>query len=151
VPDACPWHCVSHRRPCRLAAHGTSHWPQVRLADGSELSASVAVVSNAPVWATARLLPSSHSAGAALDGSCLDAQAPPTPSFMHLHVGFRADGLPDDLGMHHITVRDWNAPITAEDNCVFVAVPSVLDPDAGLVAATQPRVVPHHQCRTSSE
>jgi hypothetical protein len=123
----------------------------VRLADGSELSASVAVVSNAPVWATARLLPSSHSAGAALDGSCLDAQAPPTPSFMHLHVGFRADGLPDDLGMHHITVRDWNAPITAEDNCVFVAVPSVLDPDAGLVAATQPRVVPHHQCRTSSE
>merc|ERR1711968_120387 len=46
---------------------------------------------------------------------------------MHLHVGFRSDGLPTDLGMHHIVVDNWAEPITAEDNCVFIAVPSVLD------------------------
>jgi len=110
----------------------------VRLADGSERRARVAVVSNAPVWATARLLPEAvqHAAAAAperLRGSCLDGAAtPPTPSFMHLHVGFRADGLPEGraLGMHHIVVHDWEQPITAEDNCVFVCVASVLDPDA---------------------
>ena len=104
----------------------------VRLSDGSELRANVAVVSNAPVWATARLLPEAIRTPqeAMLGGSCLDAaDTPPTPSFMHLHVGFRADGLPP-LGMHHIVVESWDEPITAEDNCVFIAVPSVLDPDA---------------------
>jgi len=107
----------------------------VQLADGSEVRANVAVVSNAPVWATARLLPpemrTKHEQSATLGGSCLDAaNTPPTPSFMHLHVGFRADGLPADLGMHHIVVESWEKPITDEDNCVFVAVPSVLDPSA---------------------
>lgn len=106
----------------------------VRLADGSEVRANVAVVSNAPVWATANLLPQAQrtKVGEKLGGSNLDAPAtPPTPSFMHLHVGFRADGLPaEKLGMHHITIESWDKPVTAEDNCVFVAVPSVLDPSA---------------------
>eukprot|EP00310_Coccolithus_braarudii_P016924 CAMPEP_0183360166 /NCGR_PEP_ID=MMETSP0164_2-20130417/54497_1 /TAXON_ID=221442 /ORGANISM="Coccolithus pelagicus ssp braarudi, Strain PLY182g" /LENGTH=572 /DNA_ID=CAMNT_0025534465 /DNA_START=55 /DNA_END=1773 /DNA_ORIENTATION=- len=101
----------------------------VRLADGSERRAQVAVVSNAPVWATASLLPAGLPM-ARLRGSCLDAAAtPPTPSFMHLHVGFRADGL-SPLGMHHIIVRDWEQPISAPDNCVFICVASSLDPDA---------------------
>ena len=29
--------------------------------------------------------------------------------------------------MHHIVVADWDEPIDARDNCVFVAIPSTLD------------------------
>ena len=34
-----------------------------------------------------------------------------------------SDGLPQQ-------VRDWEKPITAEDNCVFICVASALDPNA---------------------
>ena len=79
-------------------------------------------MSNAPVWATARLLPTSARGTA---GSCLDATAPKTPSFLHLHCGFDASGL-DPLAVHHIIVRDWS-DVTANDNLVFISIPSVLD------------------------
>ena len=29
-------------------------------------------------------------------------------SFMHLHLGIDATGLPDDLEIHHIYVEDWS-------------------------------------------
>ena len=79
-------------------------------------------MSNAPVWATARLLPASVRGTA---GSCLDATAPKTPSFLHLHCGFDASGL-DPLAVHHIIVRDWS-DVTSNDNLVFISIPSVLD------------------------
>ena len=96
-----------------------------RLKDGSERRAKH-VVSNAPVWATAKLLPTSSVRGTA--GSCLDATAPKTPSFLHLHCGFDATGL-DPLAVHHIVVRDWT-DVTANNNLVFISIPSVLDKDA---------------------
>ena len=146
-----------------------------RLADGSKRKATTGVVSNAPVWATNKLIPPAVLARAnGVAGSCarprgemkrllrgysvetrrddaaaatwifrgdasprprrrhplgLDATAPKTPSFLHLHCAFDASGLPDDLAMHHIVVRDWT-DITARDNCVFVAIPSTLDETA---------------------
>ena len=95
-----------------------------RLKDGSARRATH-VVSNAPVWATAKLLPASARGTA---GSCLDATAPKTPSFLHLHCGFDASGL-DPLAVHHIIVRDWS-DVTSNDNLVFISIPSVLDTDA---------------------
>jgi phytoene dehydrogenase-like protein len=94
-----------------------------RLKDGSERRAKH-VVSNAPVWATAPLLPKSLKT----TGSCLDESAPKTPSFLHLHCGFDATGL-DPLDVHHIVVRDWTR-VTANNNLVFISIPSVLDKDA---------------------
>lgn len=45
-----------------------------------------------------------------------------------------SDGLPHQPlcasdGLPH-QVRDWEKPITAEDNCVFICVASALDPNA---------------------
>lgn len=122
----------------------------VRLADGSQLRAAIAVVSNAPVWATAGLLPDSVRAklelGGQRSGSCLDApQTAPTPSFMHLHVGFRSEGLPADLAMHHIVVDSWAEPITAEDNCVFIAVtPSAIACSSNEARPSHPRQLALH-------
>jgi phytoene dehydrogenase-like protein len=98
-----------------------------RLRDGSVRRAREAVVSNAPVWQTLNLVPAA-ARPARLEGTCLDAERTPmTGSFLHLHVGFDAAGLPEDLGVHHIVVADWDEPIDARDNCVFVAIPSALD------------------------
>ncbi|KAJ1639511.1 hypothetical protein T492DRAFT_584695 [Pavlovales sp. CCMP2436] len=111
----------------------------VKLADGGEVRARVAVVSNADAWRTAALLPADvgRSLRGSLRGSNLEislggVSVPKTPSFMHLHVGLRADGLPppDELGIHHIVVNSWQRPIDAEDNCGFISIPSVLDPHA---------------------
>ena len=100
-----------------------------KLADGSTRRAKTAVVSNAPVWQTARLVPEGL-LPPDVRGTNLDAaNTPKTGSFLHLHVGFDADGL-DDLAVHHIVVRDWDAPIDAKDNCVFVAIHSTLDKGA---------------------
>ena len=42
----------------------------------------------------------------------------------------QSDGLPHQSdGLPH-QVRDWEKPITAEDNCVFICVASTLDPNA---------------------
>ena len=118
----------------------------VKLAAGGSLRARVGVLSNADVWRTAdQLLPEQWRAGAGdaagagnkfferprLEGSALDAGAPLLPSFMHLHVGFNASGLDlEALGIHHITVADLSKPPDAEDNCVFISIPSALDASA---------------------
>jgi len=36
------------------------------------------------------------------------AGTPQCESFMHLHLGIDAAGLPDDLEIHHIVVDDWD-------------------------------------------
>ncbi|NEQ50245.1 MAG: all-trans-retinol 13,14-reductase, partial [Leptolyngbya sp. SIO3F4] len=48
-------------------------------------------------------------------------------SFMHLHLGIRADGL-DNLTIHHVVVHDTDKDITAPGNTCMISIPSVLDP-----------------------
>ena len=101
----------------------------VRLADNTIRHATVAVISNAGVWNTEKLIKN-------IDIKDIKApppkKTPPTPSFMHLHVAFAAKETDASWNhtMHHIIVNDWNLPIDAEDNLVFIAIPSVLDPTA---------------------
>lgn len=97
----------------------------VRLGDGGTIRARRAVVSNASVWDTLGLLPE-----AALPASFRrQRQATPAcPSFMHLHLGIEARGLPEDLACHHIVVNDWAKGVTAPQNVVLVSIPSLLDP-----------------------
>lgn len=90
----------------------------VKLANGETVHAREAVVSNAPIWETARLLPTAaqkavRDASPSLLSSAkpLDASTPKTPSFMHLHLGIRGEGLSDEAlrSIHHMCVYSWLA------------------------------------------
>jgi len=47
-------------------------------------------------------------------------------SFLHILLGFNADGL-QDLPIHAIHVDEWGKGITAERNIAVFSIPSVLD------------------------
>lgn len=97
----------------------------VKLRDGQEIRAKRAVVSNASVWDTLKLLPQ----GALPQNFQRQRQATPEcDSFMHLHLGIDAQDLPADLACHYIVVNDWELGITAPQNVVLVSIPSILDP-----------------------
>ncbi|KAK9214016.1 hypothetical protein WN944_006002 [Citrus x changshan-huyou] len=98
----------------------------VKLSSGQFIRARKAVVSNASMWDTLKLLPKEvvpKSYGDRID------MTPQCESFMHLHLGFDAEGLREDLGIHHIVVNDWDRGVDADQNVVLISVPSVLSPD----------------------
>lgn len=96
----------------------------VKLRNGEEIRARRAVVSNASIWDTLKLLPE----GAVPKKFRAQRQATPEcDSFMHLHLGIDAQGLPADLACHYIVVNDWQLGITAPQNVVVVSIPSILD------------------------
>ncbi|MGC1308228.1 MAG: NAD(P)/FAD-dependent oxidoreductase [Phormidesmis sp.] len=95
----------------------------VRLKNGDRIIAPV-VISNATIWDTYRHL---------LDPSDLPDSyrepalaTPAVDSFMHLHLGIRADGI-EDIPIHHVVVHD-NTAVTAPGNTCMVSIPTVLDP-----------------------
>lgn len=97
----------------------------VRLKDGRVIRARRAVISNTSLWDLPKLLPRLPQ----FQGIQEEAtRTPPCRSFMHLHLGFDATGLSDDLVIHHVWVGDWSKGVDAEQNMVLVSIPSVLDP-----------------------
>jgi phytoene dehydrogenase-like protein len=113
----------------------------VRTRGGMILSARKAVVTNATLWDTQKLLPTSApqsaegggngarngSLGRVPDSFPRDvAKIPPIRSFMHLHVGFDATGI--DPEMHHIVVNSWDGGVDTEQNVVLISIASVADP-----------------------
>jgi len=97
----------------------------VRARGGKTFMASKAVISNATLWDTVPMLPRDAMPREWIDEATSTAMC---ESFMHLHLGIDAAGLPDDLEIHHIYVEDWNRGVTAEQNMVLISIPSVLDP-----------------------
>ncbi|NMF65895.1 phytoene desaturase family protein [Brasilonema octagenarum] len=96
----------------------------VRLRGGKQIKARRAVISNASVWDTLKLIPQE-----ALPKKFQERQATPEcDSFMHLHLGIDAQGLRSDLACHYIVVNNWENGVTAPQNVVLVSIPSVLDP-----------------------
>lgn len=95
----------------------------VRLRNGKEISASKAVISNAYITDTLKLLP-----GDAVPESFRTerAKTPECNSFMHLHLGIDATGLPENLICHYLVVNHWD--LTAPQNVVAISIPSLLDP-----------------------
>lgn len=80
-----------------------------------------AVISNASIWDTARLIPQN-------EAFCKQADlTPKTDSFMHLHLGIEASGLPSDLECHHLILNDWTMGISAPQNVCLVSIPTVFD------------------------
>jgi carotene isomerase len=83
------------------------------------------VISNATIWDTYHHL---------LDSSDLPANyraqslaTPAVDSFMHLHLGIRAEGL-QDIAIHHVVVHDSDVEVTAPGNTCMISIPTVLDP-----------------------
>eukprot|EP00897_Mesotaenium_endlicherianum_P006473 jgi/Mesen1/5854/ME000298S05133 len=97
----------------------------VRLRNGQVVRAKKAVVSNASVWDTMRLVPP---AALGAEYRQVASGTPQCESFMHLHLGFDAKDAPSDLEIHHIVVNDWGPGVDAAQNVVLLSVPSVLDP-----------------------
>lgn len=97
----------------------------VRLRDGNVLKARQAVVSNASVWDTLKLLPPQ---AVSQSYRRQKQKTPACDSFMHLHLGIDGQDLPEDLACHYIFVRDWEAGVDAPQNVVLVSIPSLLDP-----------------------
>ena len=105
----------------------------VRLEKGGRvIRARRAVVSNASVWDTVeKLLPEEAKRARAARGD--DAHTASTPlcgSFVHLHLGIDAAGLPppEELGIHHLVVKDWGAGVDGDRNVFNISIPTTLDP-----------------------
>ncbi|NEO25772.1 MAG: carotene isomerase, partial [Kamptonema sp. SIO4C4] len=95
----------------------------VRLQGGEVINARQAVISNASIWDTLKLVPDISPAFRQTR-----QQTQPCPSFMHLHLGIDGTDLPKDLHCHYIFVDDWEKGVQAPQNVVVVSIPSVLDP-----------------------
>lgn len=98
----------------------------VRLRDGEVIKAPI-VISNATIWDTyggvspllrQEDLPESYRKSA--------LEMPAVDSFMHLHLGIRAEGL-EHLTGHHVVVHDANKDITEPGNTCMISIPSVWD------------------------
>ncbi|KAK9903392.1 hypothetical protein WJX75_004649 [Coccomyxa subellipsoidea] len=88
------------------------------------IRAARAVISNASVWDTQRLLPT----GAAPDSWRKQAMnTPQTGSFVHLHLGINAEGLPANLDCHHLIVNSWE-DLEAPQNVCIGSIPTVFNP-----------------------
>ncbi|XP_004301557.1 PREDICTED: prolycopene isomerase, chloroplastic isoform X1 [Fragaria vesca subsp. vesca] len=98
----------------------------VKLRSGQFIRAKKAVVSNASMWDTLNLLPKEVVPKSYKDRIKMTRQC---ESFMHLHLGFDAECMRKDLGIHHIVVNDWDRGVDADQNVVLISVPSVLSPD----------------------
>ena len=84
---------------------------------------STHIVSNADIWNTIELLPKEVAQKWRADR----AKTPKCKSFLHIHLGFNAEGL-KNIPLHSIWVDNWSKGITAERNVVVLSVPSTLDP-----------------------
>ena len=112
----------------------------VRLKGGRTLRARRAVVSNADLHATFGMVPPGAHAGLDEERSKLLAPAAPIysddvgpgtgtglplcKSFMHLHLGVKADCMPDDLPPQWTVVNSWDVPIDSPGNVIVVSVRS---------------------------
>ncbi|MGA7932438.1 MAG: NAD(P)/FAD-dependent oxidoreductase [Kovacikia sp.] len=96
----------------------------VRLQTGKVLSAPI-VISNATVWDTFTKLLKPEDLPIAYRQQMVET--PAIASFMHLHLGIRAEGL-ESLTGHHVIVHDPNRDITTPGNTCMVSIPSVWDP-----------------------
>ncbi len=96
----------------------------VELATGQTLRAR-RIVSNATRWDTfGKLLPPDKTPASEQKWQ---QRYRPSPSFLSLHLGVKADLLPADADCHHIVVDDWSA-MEESGGTIFVSIPTLLDP-----------------------
>ncbi|MEM7793868.1 MAG: NAD(P)/FAD-dependent oxidoreductase [Cyanobacteria bacterium P01_C01_bin.118] len=114
----------------RLGTHVHKIWVvqnQVKgvvLKNGEQIRADK-VISNATIWDTYQTLLEEKDLPPQYRQQALQTSA--VDSFMHLHLGIRAEGL-KDLTIHHVVVHDGDTDITTPGNTCMISIPSVLDP-----------------------
>ncbi len=96
----------------------------IRLRNGKEIRASKAVISNASIWDTLKIIPDGV---LPRDYVKKNLATPMNESFMHLHLGIDGKDIPSDLQCHHMVVNSWEKGVTAPANVVAVSIPSLLD------------------------
>ena len=116
----------------------------VKLSDGTIIKANKAVVSNADPFITKKLVSKAMERGETSDEfvkhmetltNVDDSGIPNLKSFIHIHAGIDATGLPPvpsaDFPAQWAVVRDWDAPEGVESprNIVLCSMPSLIDPD----------------------
>lgn len=102
----------------------------VKLRGGEVLPATRMVVSNAAIKSTLRLCPPD---ALPVAWKREKEETKECPSFMHMHLGFSAEGLKEAMGgkellCHYMVVNDWDTGVDSQQNLVLVSIPSVLDP-----------------------
>ncbi|MCA1993364.1 MAG: NAD(P)/FAD-dependent oxidoreductase [Coleofasciculus sp. S288] len=95
----------------------------VRLQTGEIIKAPI-VISNATIWDTYTKLLRPEDLPQSYRQTALET--PAVESFMHLHLGIRAEGL-NHLTGHHVVVHDGNKDITEPGNTCMISIPSVWD------------------------
>jgi phytoene dehydrogenase-like protein len=95
------------------------------LANGETWQAPV-VISNATLWDTYNHLLRPQDLPPTYRQKSLST--PLIPSFMHLHLGIRAEGL-GPLPGHHVVVHRSDLDITVPGNTCMISIPSVWDPN----------------------
>ncbi|MBE9202073.1 MULTISPECIES: NAD(P)/FAD-dependent oxidoreductase [unclassified Nodularia (in: cyanobacteria)] len=95
----------------------------VKLQNGEVLKAPI-VISNATIWDTYNHLLRPED----LPASCRQValETPFVDSFMHLHLGIKANDL-ENLTGHHVVVHDSNQDISVPGNTCMISIPSVWD------------------------
>ncbi|KAF5951940.1 hypothetical protein HYC85_009884 [Camellia sinensis] len=103
----------------------------VKLRSGQFVLAKKVVVSNASMWDTLDLLAKEVIPNSYQDRIKMTLQC---ESFMHLHLGFDAEGISEDLKIHHIVVNDWERGVDADQNVVLISPePKRLDSGKDLI------------------
>mmetsp|Transcript_20415 Transcript_20415/g.26394 ORF Transcript_20415/g.26394 Transcript_20415/m.26394 type:complete len:587 (-) Transcript_20415:299-2059(-) len=116
----------------------------VKLSDGSIIKAKKAVVSNADPFITKQLLGSAAAEGQVdedmmkymekMTDTSESEGIPMLKSFIHIHAGIDATGLPDvpseEFPAQWAYVKDWDLPEGVESprNIVLCSMPSLIDP-----------------------
>ncbi len=96
----------------------------VRLASGEEIRAR-RVVSNATRWDTfGTLVDEAHTPAAERTWR---RRYKPSPSFLSLHLGVKAEAIPPGTHVHHLLLERWE-DMEAEQGTIFVSIPTLLDP-----------------------
>jgi len=96
----------------------------VRLRKGEIISAPI-VISNATIWDTYSKLLQPEDLPPEYRRQAL--ATPAVESFMHLHLGIKADGL-ENLTGHHVVVHSSDVDIATPGNTCMISIPSVWDP-----------------------
>lgn len=99
---------------------------------GRVIRAKTAVVTNASAWdTTSKLLPEEIRQVRQQSGDArFTNETPKCDSFVHLHLGIDASGLPSskELGIHHLVVDDWTKGVDFPRNVFNISIPTTLDP-----------------------
>eukprot|EP00547_Thalassionema_nitzschioides_P001455 CAMPEP_0194203932 /NCGR_PEP_ID=MMETSP0156-20130528/3580_1 /TAXON_ID=33649 /ORGANISM="Thalassionema nitzschioides, Strain L26-B" /LENGTH=568 /DNA_ID=CAMNT_0038929795 /DNA_START=54 /DNA_END=1757 /DNA_ORIENTATION=+ len=104
----------------------------VQLTNGTVIRARKAVISNADLWSTRKMVDATAIPALAEELDQRISRLDRCDSFLHLHVGINATGLPSssnpDFPAQWASLESWERGVDAPRNLVLVSVASLLDP-----------------------